>query len=82
MNNGIQTSVKIEVGAILRMKAPPPHHHWLWLVTGIHYGALQQEGLVTIRRLDANPGCVWGCTRPESIVPFSILSTHALLHNP
>ena len=73
---------KIEVGSIIRIPAISPHNHPIWEVTGIHYAASQSENLVSLKRLDLNPGIAYGKTQTESIVPMAILGTHPLLQNP
>jgi hypothetical protein len=74
--------LKIEVGSILRLRAMAPHGHSIWKVTGIHPGATQSESLVSIRRLDMNPGSAFGKKQEESIVPMAILGTNPFLENP
>ena len=68
-------TLKIEVGSILRLC------HAVWKVTGIHYGATQCEDLVSIRRLDHNPGSAFGKTQPDSILPLAILLSHPFIEN-
>lgn len=74
-------TLKIEVGAIIRLKSQGAAHHSIWKVVGIHYGASLQENLVSITRLDLNPGDAYGKVQKESIVPMAILGTHAGLEN-
>lgn len=78
----VRPTLEIQVGSIIRLPNPAPNNHSLWKVTGIHHGASQHENLVSIRRLDLNPGSAFGKTQPDSIIPMAILGTHPLLENP
>lgn len=75
-------TLEIKVGSIIRLHGLSPHCHSIWKVTGIHYGATQCENLVSIQRIDMNPGSAFGKTQKDSIVPMAIIGTHPLLENP
>ncbi|MDE2105159.1 MAG: hypothetical protein KGL39_48475 [Patescibacteria group bacterium] len=74
-------TLEIAVGKTIRLQSPKPHNHSLWRVTGIHYGATQCENLVSLRRLDINPGSAFGKTQTDSIVPMAIIGTHPNIEN-
>lgn len=45
----------------------------MWVVTGVHMGAIGQENLITLRSIDMLPGCAYGQTADETVVPEDLI---------
>lgn len=45
----------------------------MWIVTGVHMGAVDQENLVTLRPLDRKVGTAYGRTIEECTVPEDLI---------
>jgi len=61
------------VGRVIRLKTMLGKYH-LWKITGIHYGTTRCENLVSLRRLDIEPGTAFGQIMVSTIAPLCLLS--------
>lgn len=69
-----------EPGKLIRIQVGQRYR--VWKITGVFLGGVDSEGYVTLRRLDAMPGCVYGKNVYESVVPIDILRTHLRIETP
>jgi hypothetical protein len=61
------------VGRIVRLETLLGRYH-LWKITSVHLGAVQAESLVSLQRLDVNPGTAFGQTMMNTIAPLCLLT--------
>lgn len=61
------------VGRIVRLETLLGRYH-LWKITGVHYGETQSENLVSLQRLDVNPGNAFGQIMTNTIAPLCLLT--------
>ena len=62
------------VGGTIRLKRG--HGFRVWKITGIHYGGLGHEDLVSIRPLDVSFGSAFGQALTDAVLPLHMLTSH------
>lgn len=63
-------------GDCFRLKMKGSHGFYVWKITGLHYGALGHENLITFKLLSGPSGSAYGKTVKECVVPLEMLRTH------